>query len=144
MITLSFFVGLWILFHVYNTSKIPINTRRLCTTTTHTSPTISQNWYSNQNTNTTNRSRTVFIYHGTYSPHMLWLNGLYGLYGPRCPLSSKRPINLISLSLSTHVPPTPAFPNFYSSSTVSHKHSRLNFTDAEICHKGPLLLTWFK
>ena len=30
----------------------------------------------------------------------LWLNGLYGLYGPRCPLSSKRPINLISLSLS--------------------------------------------
>ena len=32
--------------------------------------------------------------------YMLWLNGLYGLYGPRCPLSSKRPINLISLSLS--------------------------------------------
>ena len=29
-----------------------------------------------------------------------WLNGLYGLYGPRCPLFSKRPINLISLSLS--------------------------------------------
>ena len=29
----------------------------------------------------------------------IWLNGLYGLYGPRCPLSSKRPINLISLSL---------------------------------------------
>ena len=32
--------------------------------------------------------------------YRLWLNGLYGLYGPRCPLSSKRPINLISLSLS--------------------------------------------
>ena len=32
--------------------------------------------------------------------YKLWLNGLYGLYGPRCPLSSKRPINLISLSLS--------------------------------------------
>ena len=31
--------------------------------------------------------------------YRLWLNGLYGLYGPRCPLSSKRPINLISLSL---------------------------------------------
>ena len=31
-----------------------------------------------------------------------WLNGLYGLYGPRCPLFSKRPINLISLSLSPH------------------------------------------
>ena len=30
--------------------------------------------------------------------YRLWLNGLYGLYGPRCPLSSKRPINLISLS----------------------------------------------
>ena len=32
--------------------------------------------------------------------YKLWLNGLYGLYGPRCPLFSKRPINLISLSLS--------------------------------------------
>ena len=32
--------------------------------------------------------------------YRLWLNGLYGLYGPRYPLSSKRPINLISLSLS--------------------------------------------
>ena len=32
--------------------------------------------------------------------YRLWLNGLYGLYGPRCPPSSKRPINLISLSLS--------------------------------------------
>ena len=31
--------------------------------------------------------------------YRLWLNGLYGLYGPRCPLFSKRPINLISLSL---------------------------------------------
>ena len=31
--------------------------------------------------------------------YRLWLNGLYGLYGPRCPLSSKRPINLTSLSL---------------------------------------------
>ena len=29
--------------------------------------------------------------------YRLWLNGLYGLYGPRCHLSSKRPINLISL-----------------------------------------------
>ena len=34
--------------------------------------------------------------------YRLWLNGLYGLYGPRCPLSSKRPINLISLSLGQH------------------------------------------
>ena len=33
--------------------------------------------------------------------YRLWLNGLYGLYGPWCPLFSKRPINLISLSLST-------------------------------------------
>ena len=32
--------------------------------------------------------------------YRLWLNGLYGLYGPRCPLFSKRPINLISLPLS--------------------------------------------
>ena len=32
--------------------------------------------------------------------YRLWLHGLYGLYGPWCPLSAKRPINLISLSLS--------------------------------------------
>ena len=31
--------------------------------------------------------------------YRLWLHCLYGLYGPRCPLSPKRPINLISLSL---------------------------------------------
>ena len=30
--------------------------------------------------------------------YRLWLNGLYGLYGSQCPLFSKRPINLISLS----------------------------------------------
>ena len=30
--------------------------------------------------------------------YRLWLSGLYGLYGTRCPLSSKRAINLISLS----------------------------------------------
>ena len=36
----------------------------------------------------------------TIPMYRLWLNGLYGLYGPRCPLFSKRPINLISLSLS--------------------------------------------
>ena len=30
--------------------------------------------------------------------HRLWLHSLYGLYGPRCPLSPKRLINLISLS----------------------------------------------
>ena len=35
--------------------------------------------------------------------YRIWLNGLYGLYGPRCPLFSKRPINLISLSLSLFV-----------------------------------------
>ena len=32
--------------------------------------------------------------------YRLWLSGLYGLYGPRCPLSPKRLINLISPSLS--------------------------------------------
>ena len=46
--------------------------------------------------------------------YRLWLNGLYG---PRCPLSSKRPINLISLSLSREL----HFPLFrrwhYSTST---------------------------
>ena len=33
---------------------------------------------------------------------MLWLHGLYGLYGPRCPLSPERPLNLISHSLQGH------------------------------------------
>ena len=32
--------------------------------------------------------------------YRLWLHGIYGLYGPGCPLSPKRPINLISLSLA--------------------------------------------
>ena len=31
--------------------------------------------------------------------YRLWLQGLYGLYGPRCPLSQNRTINLISLPL---------------------------------------------
>ena len=29
----------------------------------------------------------------------LWLQGLYGIYGPRCPLSPERPLNLITHSL---------------------------------------------
>ena len=43
------------------------------------------------------RSRVI---RGLYCIPMyrLWLHSLYGLYGPRCPLSPKRPINLISLS----------------------------------------------
>ena len=36
--------------------------------------------------------------------YRLWLSGLYGLYAPRCPLFPKRPINLISLSLSHQSP----------------------------------------
>ena len=32
--------------------------------------------------------------------YRLWLHSLYGLYGPWCPLSPKRLMNLISLSLS--------------------------------------------
>ena len=31
--------------------------------------------------------------------YRLWLNGLYGLYGPRCPLSPERPLKLITHSL---------------------------------------------
>ena len=43
--------------------------------------------------------------------YRLWLNGLYGLYGPRCPLFSKRPINLISLSppICEHIEPRTKF-----------------------------------
>ena len=36
--------------------------------------------------------------------YRLWLHSLYGLYGPRCPLSPKREINLISLSLLLFFP----------------------------------------
>ena len=31
--------------------------------------------------------------------YRLWLHGLYGLYGARCPLSPERPLNLITHSL---------------------------------------------
>ena len=34
--------------------------------------------------------------------YKLWLHSLYGLYGPQCPLSPKRPLNLITHSLTTH------------------------------------------
>ena len=47
--------------------------------------------------------------------YRLWLNGLYGLYGPRCPLFSKRPINLISLSLSLSSPSRRRSPAAYRS-----------------------------
>ena len=33
------------------------------------------------------------------SMYRLWLHGLYELYGPRCPLSPRRPLNLITHSL---------------------------------------------
>ena len=32
--------------------------------------------------------------------YRLWLHGLYELYGPRCPLSPERPLNLITHSLT--------------------------------------------
>ena len=32
--------------------------------------------------------------------YRLWLHGSYGLYGPRCPLSPERPLNLITHSLT--------------------------------------------
>ena len=35
--------------------------------------------------------------------YRLWLHGLYGLYGPRCPLSSKRPINLIYIYIYIYI-----------------------------------------
>ena len=37
--------------------------------------------------------------------YRLWLHGLYGLYGPRCPLSPKRLLNLITHSLSLEIVP---------------------------------------
>ena len=36
----------------------------------------------------------------TIPMYRLWLHGLYGLYGPWCSLSPKRPLNLITHSLS--------------------------------------------
>ena len=44
--------------------------------------------------------------------YRLWLNGLYGLYGPWCPLSSTRPINSISLSLSQPFKSMPVYTGF--------------------------------
>ena len=41
----------------------------------------------------------IYVREDKYSNVRLWLHSLYGLYGPRCPLSLKRLINLISLSL---------------------------------------------
>ena len=52
--------------------------------------------------------------------YRLWLNGLYGLYGPRCPLFSKRLINLISLSpYYFHVFSTFS-PHFFNSAFSPH------------------------
>ena len=50
--------------------------------------------------------------------YRLWLNGLCGLYGPRYPLSSKRPINLISLSIS--------LPNYFVVAPVIYKEPWYN------------------
>ena len=64
--------------------------------------------------------------------YRLWLNGLYGLYGPRCPLSSKRPINLISLSLSVlslacHLPHnTPNIPSRYNNEQTTKQTKAIN------------------
>ena len=54
--------------------------------------------------------------------YRLWLNGLYGLYGPRCPLFSKRPINLISLSLSL----------WFSNDLLPNKHQTIAETNASL------------
>ena len=37
--------------------------------------------------------------------YRLWLHGLYGLHGPRCPLSPQRLLNLITHSLSLEIVP---------------------------------------
>ena len=79
--------------------------------------------------------------------YRLWLNGLYGLYGPRCPLSSKRPINLISLSLSlcqcwliiSKVQWHLAGSNFTGdTSATNHKNYHLNFPG-----RSELILSFF-
>ena len=43
-------------------------------------------------------SASLAFVRGIIPMYWLCLHGLYRLYGPRCPLSPKRPINLISLS----------------------------------------------
>ena len=76
--------------------------------------------------------------------YRLWLNGLYGLYGPRCPLSAKRPINLISLSF-THgallltcpkhaLTLMPSWINYHIQYTMSNKvtYPLENFTVATV------------
>ena len=65
--------------------------------------------------------------------YRLWLNGLYGLYGPRCPLFSKRPINLISLSLST---PTPQHQNTHFRKQPKLNTQSLVTPDGQVIPKG--------
>ena len=66
--------------------------------------------------------------------YMLWLHSLYVLYGPRCPLSPKRPINLISLSLIVIMGPFYMNNgNLYTDNTTSLISKGLRVHLAPIC-----------
>ena len=80
--------------------------------------------------------------------YRLWLHSLYGLYGPQCPLSPKRPINLISLSLSVvrgiHWSPRGKGPTVWSFDlffAVSHYHA-FEQTVELLVTSDALMLRW--
>ena len=76
--------------------------------------------------------------------YRLWLNGLYGLYGPWCPLSSKRPINWISLCLSLSVTGL-AYSIASSDDTRSQVISRqgISLFDPEYCCHSMIMNDFF-
>ena len=78
----------------------------------------------------------IQISQGPIPMYRLWLNSLYGLYGPRCPLSSKRPMNLISLSLSLSLSPKGQWVNFVLCFACriswSHKGDDLRYLNVSI------------
>ena len=85
--------------------------------------------------------------------YRLWLHGLYGLYAPRCPLSPKRLINLISLSLwsslkfsDIHIRaisqdmPQPSVNKIHLKITYLKFHS--NFPGANKLSNGSVIKAW--
>ena len=69
--------------------------------------------------------------------YRLWLPGLYGLYGPRCPLSPKRRINLISLSLSI-VQNGNVHSKINHDDVIKWKHFLCNWPSVRGIHRPPV------
>ena len=63
---------------------------------------ITPQWINQWNQTDSAERNCYVIHHPLYATHhaeyRLWLHGFYGLYGPRCPLTPERPLNLITHS----------------------------------------------